>query len=123
MNPVAEEIRSYIGANDGSNTLAHIGMPRRSGRYPWGSGKDPYQHSIDFLGRVEEMRKAGFTYTDEKGKTWSGDTAIAKAMGLSSTQFRAEIGIANDTRRMYDVSRAKALKEKDTVRTDPNCAK
>ena len=33
-------------------------------------------------------------------------------MGLSSTQFRAEIGIANDTRRMYDVSRAKALKEK-----------
>ena len=112
MNPVAEEIRSYIGANDGSKSLAHYGMPRRSGRYPWGSGEDPYQHSKDFLGRVEEMRKAGFTYTDEKGKTWTGDTAIAKSMGLSSTQFRAEIGIANDTRRMYDVSRAKALKEK-----------
>jgi hypothetical protein len=112
MNPVAEEIRSYIGTNDGSKSLAHYGMPRRSGRYPWGSGDDPYQHSKDFLGRVEEMRKAGFTYTDEKGKTWSGDTAIAKSMGLSSTQFRAEIGIANDTRRMYDVSRAKALKEK-----------
>jgi hypothetical protein len=112
MNPVAEEIRSYIGTNDGSNSLAHYGMPRRSGRYPWGSGGDPYQHSKDFLGRVEEMRKAGFTYTDDKGKTWTGDTAIAKSMGLSSTQFRAEIGIANDTRRMYDVSRAKALKEK-----------
>ena len=112
MNLVAEEIRSYIGANDGSKSLAHYGMPRRSGRYPWGSGEDPYQHSKDFLGRVEEMRKAGFTYTDDKGKTWTGDTAIAKSMGLSSTQFRAEIGIANDTRRMYDVSRAKALKEK-----------
>lgn len=112
MNPVAEEIRSYCGAKDGSSSLAHIGMPRRSGRYPWGSGQDPYQHSKDFLGRVEEMRKAGFTYTDEKGKTWTGDTAIAKSMGLSSTQFRAEIGIANDTRRMYDVSRAQALKEK-----------
>ena len=112
MNPVAEEIRSYIGANDGSETLAHYGMPRRSGRYPWGSGQEPYQHSMDFLGRVEEMRKAGFTYTDEKGKTWSGDTAIAKSMGLSSTQFRAEVGIANDTRRMYQVSQAKALKEK-----------
>ena len=112
MNPVAEEIRSYIGTNDGSNTLAHYGIPRRSGRYPWGSGDDPYQHSKDFLGRVEEMRKAGFTYTDEKGKVWKGDTAIAKSMGLSSTQFRAEIGIANDTRRMYDVSRAKSLKEK-----------
>ena len=112
MNPVAEEIRSYIGARDESESLAHYGMPRRSGRYPWGSGEDPYQHSKDFLGRVEEMRKAGFTFTDDKGKTWTGDTAIAKSMGLSSTQFRAEIGIANDTRRMYDVSRAKALKEK-----------
>lgn len=112
MNPVAEEIRSYIGTSDSSETLAHYGMPKRSGRYPWGSGEDPYQHSRDFLSRVEEMRKAGFTYTDEKGKVWKGDTAIAKSMGLSSTQFRAEIGICSDTRRMYQVSQAKALKEK-----------
>lgn len=112
MNPVAEEIRSYIGANDDSDSIAHYGMPRRSGRYPWGSGDDPYQHSKDFLGRVEEMRKNGFTYTDDNGKTWTGDTAIAKSMGLSSTQFRAEVGIASDTRRMYQVSQAKALKEK-----------
>ena len=112
MNPIAEEIRSYIGTGEGSETLAHYGMPRRSGRYPWGSGEDPYQHSIDFLGRVEEMRKSGFTYTDDKGKTWTGDTAIAKSLGLSSTQFRAEIGICNDTRRMRDVARAKSLKEK-----------
>lgn len=112
MNPVAEEIRSYITSSEDSESLAHYGMPRRSGRYPYGSGEDPYQHSKDFLGRVDEMRKAGFTWIDEKGKTWTGDTAIAKSMGLSSTQFRAEIGIANDTRRMYDVSRAKALKEK-----------
>jgi DNA-binding NarL/FixJ family response regulator len=112
MNPIAEEIMSYVGTNDGSESLAHYGIPRRSGRYPYGSGEDPYQHSIDFLGRVEQMRKAGFTYTDEKGKTYKGDTAIAKSMGLSSTQFRAEIGICTDTRRMAQVSRAKSLKEK-----------
>ena len=112
MSSVIEELTSYYEQKDDSTTLAHIGMPRRSGRYPWGSGNDPYQHSKDFLGRVEEMRKAGFTYTDEKGKVWTGDTAIAKSMGLSSTQFRAEIGVANDTRRMYQVSQAKALKEK-----------
>ena len=29
--------------------LMHYGMPRRSGRYPWGSGDNPYQHSGDFL--------------------------------------------------------------------------
>ena len=112
MNPVAEEIMSYVETNEGSDTLAHYGMPRRSGRYPWGSGDDPYQHSKDFLGRVDEMRKSGFTWTDENGKTWTGDTAIAKSLGLSSTQFRAEIGICSDTRRMYQVSQAKALKEK-----------
>lgn len=112
MNPIAEEIMSYVTADEDSTTLAHYGIPRRSGRYPWGSGDDPYQHSKDFLGRVEEMRKSGFTFTDENGKVWKGDTAIAKSMGLSSTQFRAEIGIASDTRRMYQVSQAKALQEK-----------
>ena len=112
MNPIAEEIKSYIGTNEDTEALAHYGMPRRSGRYPWGSGEDPYQHSQDFLGRVDAMRKAGFTWTDENGKTWTGDTASAKSMGLSSTQFRAEIGICTDTRRMYQVAQAKALKEK-----------
>lgn len=36
--------------------LMHYGMPRRSGRYPWGSGDNPYQHSGDFLSRVEELK-------------------------------------------------------------------
>jgi DNA-binding CsgD family transcriptional regulator len=98
MNPIAEDI------------LMHYGMPRRSGRYPWGSGEDPYQHGRDFLGRVDELRKEGFTFTDEKGKKWTGDTAIAKSMGLSTTQFRTELSLAKDERRMLDVARAKSLK-------------
>lgn len=119
MNPVAEDILSYYGMtgqemNDYSNDeeLMHYGTPRHSGRFPFGSGKDPYQHSIDFLGRVEELRKNGFTYTDDDGKTWSGDMAIAKSMGLSSTQFRTELALATDERRMGQVTRVKALKEK-----------
>ena len=84
-------------------------MPRRSGRYPWGSGEDPYQHSGDFLSRVEELRKQNFTYKDDKGKTYTGDTAIAKALGLSTTQFRTEVGLAKDERRMLQVARAKSL--------------
>lgn len=28
-----------------SQFLIHYGTPRHSGRYPWGSGKDPYQSS------------------------------------------------------------------------------
>ena len=94
------------------DVLMHYGMPRRSGRYPWGSGEDPHQHgSRDFLGRVDELRKQNFTFTDEDGKTYSGDTAIAKSMGLSTTQFRTEISLAKDERRMLDVATAKSLKE------------
>ena len=115
MNPIAEEIESYYGC--GSETdkevLEHYGMPRRSGRYPWGSGDEPYQHSRDFLGRVEEMRKSGFTYTDsETGKRYTGDNAIAKSLGYSSTDFRTVYAIAKDARRTDDVATAKRLKEK-----------
>ena len=94
------------------DVLMHYGMPRRSGRYPWGSGEEPHQHdSRDFLGRVDELRKQNFTFTDEDGKTYSGDTAIAKSMGLSTTQFRTEISLAKDERRMLDVARAKSLRD------------
>ena len=44
--------------------LMHYGMPRRSGRYPWGSGEDPYQHSGDFMNRVNELRKQGVKEVD-----------------------------------------------------------
>ena len=100
MNPVAEDI------------LMHIGIPRRSGRYPWGSGEDAYQHgSRDFLGRVEELRKQGFTYVDENGKKWTGDTAIAKSMGMSTTNFRTELGLATDERKLLKYARAQSLYE------------
>ena len=115
MNSVAEEINSYLGsaAMTDEEFLEHYGMPRRSGRYPWGSGDEPYQHSRDFLGRVEEMRKSGFTYTDKDGKIWTGDNAIAKSMGYTSTEFRTVYSIAKDERRTYDVATAKRLKEKE----------
>ena len=41
--------------------LMHYGVKRRSGRYPWGSGDNPYQHGGDFLARVEELQRLGKT--------------------------------------------------------------
>lgn len=115
MNPVAEEILTHYTAPHpmSDDELLHYGVKRRSGRYPYGSGEDPYQHGRDFLGRVEEMRKSGFSYTDETGRTWKGDTAIAKSMGLSTTEFRTELGLAKDERRMLNVATAKRLTEKE----------
>lgn len=113
MNKIAEEILSYYGVAERieSDTLEHYGMPRRSGRYPYGSGDDPYQHGRDFLGRVEELRKQGFTYIDETGKKWTGDTAIAKSMGLSTNKFRTELGIASEESKMYNIATAKSLRQ------------
>ena len=79
--------------------LEHYGIKRRSGRYPWGSGEDPYQHSGDFLSRVEQYKKQGLK-----------DNEIAKAMGMTSTTYRAMTGIANDERRSLLVDRAKSLR-------------
>lgn len=80
--------------------LEHYGMPRRSGRYPYGSGEDPYQHGRDFLGRVEALKKKGWTETPEN---------IKKEFGLSTTDYRKEISNARDARKIHNINTAKAL--------------
>ena len=89
MNPVAEEI------------LMHYGMPRRSGRYPWGSGDNPYQHSGDFLSRIDELKSQGLR-----------ETEIAAQLGLTTTQLRTQMSLAKDERRSLQVATAKGLREK-----------
>lgn len=90
--------------------LMHYGMPRRSGRYPWGSGENPFQHEEGFLARVHELREKNFEFTDENGRTYTGETAIAKSMGLTTTQYRTLLAMANNERRRLEVERAKSLR-------------
>jgi len=40
--------------------LEHYGTPRHSGRYPWGSGKNP-QRNRSFLQRADDLAKQGLT--------------------------------------------------------------
>lgn len=74
MNRIAK-VLSQIS----DDMLMHYGVARRSGRYPWGSGDNPYQHSGDFLSRVQSLKKSGMSETD-----------IAKTMGLTTTQLRTQ---------------------------------
>ena len=55
MNAVVEEMTAILEGDP--DALEHYGIKRRSGRYPWGSGEDPYQHSGDFLSRIDELTK------------------------------------------------------------------
>lgn len=81
--------------------LKHYGILRRSGRYPWGSGENPYQSLSGFLSSVHELRKKGLT-----------EAEIAKSMGITTTQLRARISMARSEKRAADVAMALRLKDK-----------
>jgi DNA-binding NarL/FixJ family response regulator len=79
----------------------HYGMPRRSGRYPWGSGENPYQHESWFLSRIKELQNAGMT-----------EKEIASALGMSTTQLRVQKSIEKNQLRADLVATARGLQEK-----------
>ena len=103
MNPVVEEMLSILEGDE--NTLMHYGVKRRSGRYPWGSGKDGYQRGMDFYARYEELKNRGFS-----------DKDIARELGMldkngepSTGILRMEKAYAKDMRNIYNIERAKSL--------------
>ena len=85
-----------------SNEIKHYGMPRRSGRYPWGSGESPHQrNNISFRGHVQELRKQGLS-----------DVEIAKGEGITTTQLRARMSLGKAEQRAADTAEAARLKDK-----------
>lgn len=81
--------------------LQHYGIPRKSGRYPWGSGEDPYQSNASFLGMVKGMREEGMTPKE-----------IADSLGITTTELRARNSIARNENRQADIHTALKLKDK-----------
>ena len=88
MNPIQEDI------------LMHYGVKRRSGRYPWGSGENPFQHGGDFLSRVEELQAQG-----------KSEKEIADELKMSTTDLRMQVRVAKHERRTILADRAKSLRE------------
>lgn len=86
---------------DEENYLAHYGILRRSGRYPWGSGGTQSERNQTFLSTVDGLRKQGLS-----------ETEIARGFGLTTTQLRAASSIAKNEEKQANISRAQALKEK-----------
>ncbi len=83
-----------------SDDLKHYGMPRRSGRYPWGSGDDPYQRAIGFRGHIQDLKAQGLT-----------NLQIAEYEGITTSQLRARLSLTKAEVRK--VKRAEAMKLKD----------
>ena len=80
--------------------LLHYGTPRHSGRYPWGSGKNP-QRNKNFLSRANDLKKQGLT-----------EKEIAEAFGMSTTKYRAMHSIAVNERQKENIAKVVKLSEK-----------
>ena len=89
--------------------VVHYGTKRHSGRYPWGSGENPYQHSGDFLARVKQLRAENITFV-ENGKVLTGENAIAASLGLNSGVYRKILAVEQAEERMRTVADVKKLK-------------
>lgn len=85
--------------------IQHYGTPwdgvMNSGRYKFGTGENPYQRSMSFKAAVSDLRNQGMSNTE-----------IAKAFGMSTTQFRAFSSISKDEIRKHDILNVQKLKAK-----------
>lgn len=79
--------------------LVHYGTPRRSGRYPWGSGEDP-QRNKDFLSYVTELEKD------------LSEQEVANALDMTVSELRKQKSNAKQAKKASDISFALRLKEK-----------
>ena len=87
------------------DALAHYGMPRRSGRYPWGSGDVPYQRGgVDFLGRIEQLQK------ENPG---AKEKDIADMLGMTINEMRDREAISRIYRRNNKIAQLQHLIEKE----------
>ena len=102
MSSVLEEMRAVL--ENGPDALMHYGTKFHSGRYPYGSGEDPFQHDGDFLSRIERLKKEeGFRETAEE---------VQKHFGMKLEDYRNEKYWAEFTRKEQNIVKAKNMKEK-----------
>ena len=75
--------------------LEHYGTPRHSGRYPWGSGEDPFQHE-KFYQSVQQLKREGLT-----------DNEIADEFNMTTTTYRALKSVAFPAHKAAAAAQAK----------------
>lgn len=82
--------------------IAHYGILRRSGRYPWGSGGNATQRSKAFFDYIEDLKQ----------RFGWGEKEIAQNLDISTTELRNIKTLAKNTKRASDISMAERMKAK-----------
>lgn len=80
--------------------LMHYGTPRHSGRYPWGSGENPYQSSTGLYAMAKQLKSQGMS-----------DKEIAESFGMSTREYKS--AYSNAKNEVRAANRAEALRLKD----------
>lgn len=88
-NYSADDVRDFLVDNHEllNDHLAHYGLPRRSGRYKWGSGKDPYQST-------------------------GGKRSFKKAASAGERYIKSKLGSSKRSQKKADKAREKEENEK-----------
>ena len=86
---------------DEDSYLAHYGILRKSGRYPWGSGGTQQERNRTFINTIDELRRNGLSESD-----------IAKGYGISTTELRAARSIAKTAEKQARIDMAQRLRDK-----------
>lgn len=82
--------------------LAHYGILRRSGRYPWGSGSTENVRNRAFLDYFDKIRADGEMSITE----------ACKLTGISTTEYRAARTIAKAQQKQQQIHMAQKLRDK-----------
>lgn len=100
-NYSADDVRDFLVDNQEllNDHLEHYGLPRRSGRYKWGSGKDPYQST----GGKRSFKKAAS----------AGERYIKSKLGSSKRAQKKAERKAAKAREKEENEKAKANKYRD----------
>ena len=87
-----------IDVDNIDDVIYHYGTKRHSGRYPWGSGETPYQHSGDFLSACLMKEREGLSQKE-----------IADQFNLTIDQYRVAKAAAKHQRNERTLCEARKL--------------
>lgn len=130
----------YISAESilTKSDIIHYGIKRKSGRYPWGSGENPFQHDGSFMSRYNELKASGkndseiaeemhipMEYMRQKREIEMNKLAQAeyaqilqlKDHGYSNAEIAKKMGYANEStvRSKIRIAESGRLEEIDTI--------
>lgn len=80
--------------------ILHYGTPRHSGRYPWGSGKDPHSQSVAMYSHFQSMKKAGLS-----------EKQVADTLGVKVEDVRQWSSTAKYNIKVAETAQAQKLKD------------